>query len=299
MEFNRNELLSICIPTRNRAELLSDLLTTLSGQIKSLPTESVAIYVSDNTSTDETPQVCKKVQAQLPWLVYSRNAQNIGGDANIMRVRSLARGPFIWVMGDDELVCPDAVPRVMELLRQQNPGLVVAFNRDYELALPSPKIFHDYKSFAQYCLAFNAHLLAEHTLISSNIYRHDCFDRIYAQEKIATCLSQLYGMIRPLQSLRASVVVPDFPIITIRRQPPPPVDKAWIDLDARWTEYFYWLREELSLPELDPQAPSRLARQIMKKRILHHPLNYLWIHRRELVQATAWEFALKRLFGTR
>lgn len=299
MEFNKSEFLSICIPTRNRTGFLSNLLTTLAGQIKNLPPKSVAIYVSDNASTDETPQVCKRFQPLLPCLVYSRNTKNIGADANIMHVRSLARGPFIWVTGDDELVCQDAVPRVLDLLRQQNPGLVVAFNSDYELALPSPQAFQDYKSFARYCLAFNAHLLAEHTLISSNIYRHDCFDRIYAQEKIATCLSQLYGMIRPLQNLQAPVVVPDFPIITIRRQPPPPVDRAWIDLDARWTDYFLWLREELALPELDPQAPSRLARQIMKKRILHHPLNYIWIHRRELLQPTAWKFALKRLLGKR
>jgi abequosyltransferase len=49
------ELLSICIPTYNRARLLKQILGVLGGQIKTAGADSVVLYISDNGSTDTTP----------------------------------------------------------------------------------------------------------------------------------------------------------------------------------------------------------------------------------------------------
>lgn len=295
----KNEFLSICIPSRNRAPLLRHLLKSLHQQIAVTPSleEDVAVYVSDNASEDATPAVCDAYGKIITRFFHTRNATNIGGDANIMYVRTLAKGEYVWVLGDDELICKDSIARLLNLLRTRKPGLVIGFNRYYEYHKAHPGEYPDYRAFARDCATYNPHLLTEHTLISSNIYRRDLFDFDYARDTLTTCFSQLYGMIRPLQQNRAPVIIPDFPIIAIRKQPSSPVDGAWIELSDRWRNYMDWLRTELSLPDLDVNAPNRIARHMMKMRILRNPLGYAWIHRREWFRLSAWKFALRRLFS--
>ena len=50
-------LLSICIPTYNRADILDEGLSLLTSQIKKYP---VKILVLDNASTDNTKLVCER-----------------------------------------------------------------------------------------------------------------------------------------------------------------------------------------------------------------------------------------------
>ena len=294
-----SELLSICIPTRNRAVYLRDLLAAFAGQVREarLSNSDVAFYISDNASEDETPEVMREFAAQVPWVVCSRNATNLGGDGNILHVRAMGRGKYIWVVGDDELLADNALVNLVRLIRQQQPGLILAYNARYELRLRTPQVFPDFKMFARECVRTNVHALAEHSLVSSNIYRADCYDFEFGRATIETHYPQLYGMIRPLYEKKASVTLPDFPIIIIRESPAAAVDGIWInDLDAIWVSYFKWLREELQLPELDPGAPSEYARAALKRRMFRHPLRLLKNNWRSLFSPTAYVFVFNRLF---
>ena len=64
-------LLSICIPTYNRAECLEDCLRSLERATQGL-IDRVQIVISDNASTDHTPEVVQKWAAVLP-IRYIRN----------------------------------------------------------------------------------------------------------------------------------------------------------------------------------------------------------------------------------
>ena len=291
------ELLSICIPTRNRVAFLTDLLDTIGRQILEDDLgEDVAVYVSDNASDDGTQELCRRWQGRLPRFYYSRNIVNIGGDANILHVRTLGRGSYVWVYGDDDILHERALVAVVNLLREEAPGLLVAIHGKYGLPKPPARCYDDFRSYAKTCIHANVHVLGEQSLITSNIHRSDCYDVEYARQRLDTHLAQMYGLVRSVYKLRAKVVIPDFPVISLSDKLIGSTE-AWINLDASWIAYFTWLQTELGLPELDPLAPSRIARRLMLRQILLNPFGYLWHHRKQLANPTAWRFAVRRLIG--
>ncbi|MBJ6362720.1 glycosyltransferase [Paenibacillus sp. GCM10012307] len=93
-------LLSICIPTYNRARDLEQCLASIYSQIGD--TDLVEVRVSDNASDDETPEVLKRYAEQYPGLHYERNAENIGADPNILHVVGQGKGKFLKIQGDDD-----------------------------------------------------------------------------------------------------------------------------------------------------------------------------------------------------
>jgi glycosyltransferase involved in cell wall biosynthesis len=297
-----SELLSVCIPTRNRAGFLRDLLAAFARQMQDdqLGPEDVVFYFSDNASDDATPEVIREFATKFPKAVCHRNPANIGGDGNILHVRTLGQGEYIWVLGDDELLADKALVNLLQLLRQSKPGLVIAYDPAYDLRIHAPQLFADFRVYAQECIRTNVHALAQHSLISSNIYRADCYDFDFARETLPTHYPQLYGMVRPLFKKQASVALPGFPIIIMRETPAPAVDGLWVsDLDAVWIGYFKWLRDELQLAELDPNAPSRHARQAMIRKMFRHPFRYLSNNWRSLFNPSAYLFVFNRLFRPR
>lgn len=233
--------------------------------------------------------------------MYWRNPTNIGGDPNILKVRSRARGQYVWVLGDDELLAQDALAKLLALLRNVPVGLVIAFNPNYECPIPAPEVFADYRAFALACQRVNPHALAQHTLISCNIHRADCYDFEYSRCCLdQTSYSHMFAMLRPLLSLRAPVALPDFAIINLRDARAPAGGGRWVcDLDAQWVRYFEWLRDEMQLKDFDPHAPSEYARRALIRRLLRHPVRTVCRNRGALFQPYAWRFAFNRLLRRR
>jgi glycosyltransferase involved in cell wall biosynthesis len=106
------KLLSICIPTFNRARSLDLLMGNIATEIAGIEGK-VEVCVSDNHSPDGTRGVLESWKARLP-LVFSSNDENIGYDRNVLKVTNLASGRFVWLMGDDDLVMEGAVKRVVD-----------------------------------------------------------------------------------------------------------------------------------------------------------------------------------------
>lgn len=298
-----SEFLSICIPTWNRSQFLRDLLEAFARQVEAdkLGPADVGFYISDNASTDKTPDVFQEFAQKVPNASYFRNETNIGGDPNQLKVRTYAKGRYVWEVGDDELLADRALANLVKALREHQPGLVISFSPNYESALPRPQIFEDYRAFARECLRVNPHALAEHTLISANIYRADCFDFAYAGECIGkSCYSHMYAVLRPTLRSHASVMLPTFPIIILRDARAVVTGGKWVDdLDANWVRYFEWLREEMAMPELDPHAASEFARRALIRRLWRHPFQMLRNNHRALFQPSAWRFVFNRLFRRR
>lgn len=110
-------LLSICIPTYNRADLLEIALQALLPQIKAAG-DAVELIVSDNCSPDHTPEVVKQAQARGS-ILYQRSETNVGIAGNIHKLcNELAAGEFAWILGDDDWLLPDGLERVLSLLRR-------------------------------------------------------------------------------------------------------------------------------------------------------------------------------------
>lgn len=114
---NDDTLLSICVPTYNRAETLRSCLFMLCPQVARRP-ERIELVVCDNASTDHTRQVVEEVRQEWPFVRYTRNAENIGMLRNIDRAVRTASGTLCWLFGDDDVALPYALDKIVETIEQ-------------------------------------------------------------------------------------------------------------------------------------------------------------------------------------
>ena len=93
-------VVSLCIPTFERARYLRGLLPTLVEGLAGFPF-AAEVVVSDNASTDETPAVLREFESQLPLRVF-RHAENRGAYANVGFALSQGAGTFLVYLADDD-----------------------------------------------------------------------------------------------------------------------------------------------------------------------------------------------------
>jgi abequosyltransferase len=104
-------LLTIAIPTYNRAGCLKELLSVLADQLKDEP--RVELIISDNASPDETPSVVQDFVSRGLRVRYIRNTQNIGADANFLQCFEQALGKYVWLFSDDDLIVPGGLAKIL------------------------------------------------------------------------------------------------------------------------------------------------------------------------------------------
>ena len=115
-------LLTIAIPTYNRATNLELLLSGLAPQLSALP--QVELLISDNASPDSTEDLMRRLLNEGLPCRYIRNSSNIGSDLNFLQCYREASGKYVWIFSDDDYIFPDAVARVVSLLEQAEYDLV-------------------------------------------------------------------------------------------------------------------------------------------------------------------------------
>lgn len=135
-------LLTIAVPTYNRADHLEPLLARLHAETAGLG-DTVEVLVSDNASTDRTPDVTAAFAAVHPGARIVRNDANLGPDGNISQCFLRAGSAYLWIVGDDDLPQPGTVAGLLELLARERPALVyldsawVASTADAAVAPPA------------------------------------------------------------------------------------------------------------------------------------------------------------------
>jgi glycosyltransferase involved in cell wall biosynthesis len=113
-------LLTICIPTYNRAAALKRLLEPLHEQLGAAT--DVVVQVSDNASPDETAGVLAEMSGRMPTLRVHRQETNIGPHRNMRwLIANAADAEYLWLIGDDDEPQPGAVAHILELLRTHGP----------------------------------------------------------------------------------------------------------------------------------------------------------------------------------
>lgn len=123
------KLLTIAIPTYNRAKLLDAQLSWLAGAVKGFENE-IEIFVSDNCSTDNTQDIIKKWKGNLINFTFNscKNAENIGVMKNIMHCLASASTKYVWTIGDDDPIQDRAVSYTVNKLREYEDVSLVFLN---------------------------------------------------------------------------------------------------------------------------------------------------------------------------
>jgi glycosyltransferase involved in cell wall biosynthesis len=109
-----NNLLSIFIPTFNRGHLIGE---TLDSFIEQISEYRIPIVISDNCSTDDTFQVVERYKQKYPYIKYSKNAENLGFDGNVVKMAELVDTKYCWLFGDDDIIKKDAITKVLNILK--------------------------------------------------------------------------------------------------------------------------------------------------------------------------------------
>lgn len=116
--------LSIVIPSYNRNATVLANLPVLLAQLR----PGVELRILDNCSRIPLSETLGPLLAQHPNadVQVIRHATNVGAAANILRSFEVAHSPWLWILGDDDLVAPDAIDVILHnILAHPN---VVFFN---------------------------------------------------------------------------------------------------------------------------------------------------------------------------
>lgn len=265
------ELLSICIPTYNRAAYLTDLLESLVREHAADPCgEEVVVHVSDNASTDSTPAVVAAYASRLP-LRALRNPTNIGGERNFARLIDVTEGAYFWLLGDDETVAAGSLAGLRALLRSRQHGLVLLpsvrtgadgrlvaqpyTRHPSEAAAAAPmtaETLPDYAAYVERHHGANPFALIGHSLISYNIIRRDCFDRDLLRRTLGSedvHYAHMFGLVGGLRRTGASVHLLATPVVVVREERAP-VAASRLLIRRTWSRYLQWLGREFQQPGL-------------------------------------------------
>jgi glycosyltransferase involved in cell wall biosynthesis len=119
---NTTPMVSILIPTYNRASLLQQAIRSALSQTY----DNLEIVVSDNASTDETSAIlAQQTDSRITLL---RQTTNVGPIRNINACLGSAQGEFVLVLSDDDLLLPHCIARMMEQCLM-HPAATVAYGQ--------------------------------------------------------------------------------------------------------------------------------------------------------------------------
>lgn len=133
--------LSICVLTYNRAVHLTNCLQSIYVSRQRAPCE-IEVCVSDNGSAADTERVVRDAQRRMP-ITYRRNARNLGIPRHFLNVVEMATGEFVWLLGDDDLLAPEALEALCSLIEHHRDVDFFYVNSyhltaEYVLGFPQP-----------------------------------------------------------------------------------------------------------------------------------------------------------------
>jgi glycosyltransferase involved in cell wall biosynthesis len=123
-------LVSICIPTYNGAEYLSETLESIFAQSY----QNFEIIISDDNSQDETIKIAQQYQKKSPvnFTIFEHEQYGIGRNWNFAIVKS--RGKYIKFIFQDDLMLPKCVEEMVKLAEKDDHIGLVFSSREVFLA---------------------------------------------------------------------------------------------------------------------------------------------------------------------
>jgi glycosyltransferase involved in cell wall biosynthesis len=115
---------SIGVPVYNGQKYIRYALDSLLAQTFG----DLEIIVTDNCSTDPTPQIVQECAARDPRVIYVRNETNVGPALNYNRSIARARGEFFRWNNADDMVAPTFVQKCLDVL-ESDPTVILAYPR--------------------------------------------------------------------------------------------------------------------------------------------------------------------------
>lgn len=115
-------LLTIVIPTYNGSSTIRTLLDLILPQYD----ERIEYLVLNNASTDNTLEILEDYQKKYPFIRIKNQITNIGPDGNFLDCFREAKGKFVHLISDDDVIFAGAITKILEFL-EQNPKVALVY----------------------------------------------------------------------------------------------------------------------------------------------------------------------------
>ena len=109
--------LSICIPTYNQPTAVDHLLNAIVEQLW----EDIEVVICDDSENSDTEVIVNKYSKIIP-IVYVKRSRD-GLDKAVLDLVDMAKGAYVWWIGDDEIL-PGGIARVVNFLMKENPDFL-------------------------------------------------------------------------------------------------------------------------------------------------------------------------------
>jgi glycosyltransferase involved in cell wall biosynthesis len=110
---SRVPIVTIGMPVYNGARYVEEAVRSLLKQTE----DDFILLISDNCSTDATPEICARLSAEDPRITYVKQEENIGATRNFEYVLRAAQTPFFMWAAHDDLWAPTFLATCIELLQ--------------------------------------------------------------------------------------------------------------------------------------------------------------------------------------
>lgn len=124
----RSKLLSIAIPTLNRADILKFTIENFIDQI-AINSEKVELVVCSNACNDNTSDVMKEFVLQYDFIRYKECDNRVSLGDSFKRTVDFSKGKYFILWGDDDIPAPFLVSYLVHRI-ESNPDIeLYYFNR--------------------------------------------------------------------------------------------------------------------------------------------------------------------------
>jgi len=106
-------VLSVLMPTYNGSVVLAETIECILNQTTDFDFELV---ISDDGSTDETVSIAESFNDKR--IKISKNQANLGYPGNLNRCLSLARGEYVFLFGQDDLLHVGSLQQVVDVFKK-------------------------------------------------------------------------------------------------------------------------------------------------------------------------------------
>ena len=118
-------LISVCIPTFNRAKCLKDCLDDIVIQFKDEEVaKKVEVVILDNISKDNTEKIVDEFAQKYSNIKYHKDTKDRNIAGGQIKVGGLGTGEYIWFFSDDDKFTIDAFKTLIRALENKDYGAI-------------------------------------------------------------------------------------------------------------------------------------------------------------------------------
>ncbi len=210
-ETPNQKLLTIAIPTYNRAQYLDINLNQIWKQIEGNE-NTVEILVANNDSKDNTEDIVKNYVLKGFNITYIRNSSNIGATENVIQCFSRAHGKYVLVLADDDCLINGSLKKILKVLSTGNYGNIFlsAYNYSRDFIKERPLKHSNLVLIYRNKTTFVKRVSFYSTFLSGNIVNKSILDRtLNLREFSNTQLPQMAWILSALFSPLPNVIMED------------------------------------------------------------------------------------------